>query len=431
MIKNIYFEKHLDVQKELFVQFRCSSHGCDKDVKNELMLCVNEQMQGVMCSANRFEDMLIMKVLSKPAQINIKDIHTLLEGIQVIDDRITFSPFKIYIENIIDFMSITLSSDSDTKLFRGQADAVWDLEPSITRGKNISNKEAEMYLEIQQANHKEFIENDFINNACNMQHYGIPTRLLDWTENSLHALYFACVSEGSIKENGKVYYIKSPEIININSEETEFIEHFLRYKYLHINPENIKESVLNHLKKIAFNNKRYVFFKTKYYNNRIKSQQGCFSIYYEQSIDEAIAVRECLLDELKQNDLNFSSYKGRIDTEVLKGISDSFTAFIKNGKFDSYLINQEIDFVKGKLNKENPIEKNLIEELEGWLKNISKVVEKKHRMDDIVDYDNQIQIIIKPELKELIIQQLDNIGINSRTVYPDIQGLASYLKEHY
>ncbi|MEK5230326.1 FRG domain-containing protein [Lysinibacillus sp. FSL K6-0232] len=327
-------------------------------------------------------------------------------------------------------MSITLSSNSEKKLFRGQSNDEWDLEPSIIRGKKMPNKEAAMYLEIQQANHKEFIDDDFINNACNMQHYGIPTRLLDWTENSLHALYFACVSENWIGVPGKIYYIKSPEVININSKENEIIEHFLRYKYLSC--EKVKVSVINHLKKMAYSNsKRYTFFKTKYYNERIKSQQGCFSVYFEQTEEEAGIVRELLLEEIKSEYLNAELYKGEIERTILNSISDKISEVVKNKKFDSYYISEAMEAINALLDLQNPIEKRLAEELIEKLKMLSKVVEKKHCMDDIVTHENQLQIIIKPELKEVLIKQLENMGINSRTVYPDIQGLASYLKEHY
>lgn len=431
MIKYIYYEDQFEVLKALFTSFKCSNRGFDKKIKNELILCLNENGQGIVCSFNIYEDMAIMKVLSESfSGINLSEIGHLNEGITELEKDISISKLEIFIEDILDYMSITLSGNSDKKLFRGQSNKEWNLEPSITRGKKMQNKEATMYLEIQQANHKEFIDDDFINNACNMQHYGIPTRLLDWTENALHALYFACVSESWIGAPGKIYYIKSPEFININSKENEIIEHFLRYKYL--NCEKVKESIINHLKKmVSSDSKRYTFFKTKYYNERIKSQQGCFSVYFEQTEEEATIIRELLLDELKNDYLNFDLHKGRIEREVLNSISDKITEVVKSKKFDSYYIRGAIDYINSLLELDNHNQAKLAEELIEWLKKLSKVIEKKHCMDDIVSHENQLQIIVKPEIKETLIKQLESMGINSRTVYPDIQGLASYLKEHY
>jgi FRG domain len=51
------------------------------------------------------------------------------------------------------------------------------------------------------------------------QHYGLPTRLLDWSTNPLAALFFACSGESC--EQGYVYAMDAGKIIPENAEESK------------------------------------------------------------------------------------------------------------------------------------------------------------------------------------------------------------------
>lgn len=189
------------------------------------------------------------------------------------------------------------------KLFRGLSDFEYDNVPSIERiiNKNVHNTplrfEEKMIDKARLKMPELFVSDIFpIQTITKLQHYGLPTRLLDFTTNALVALYFACQnkSENEKQKNGKVliFYESEDYIYNCYSPfvnaiaDMNYVSEFTVYsfydykKYLETkNYWKFSNYDSVDIKQIQDRLSAPIFFEAELQSERIKRQQGLFLIF--------------------------------------------------------------------------------------------------------------------------------------------------------
>lgn len=118
-----------------------------------------------------------------------------------------------------------------TYFFRGHSRFSHRLVPSIYRDPGWIENEDVLFKELVLRCPNDFSgQESTFQSLVKMQHYSLPTRLLDVTANPLVALYFACEHEGPQRESGEVVVFRIPtaEIKYFDSDTVSVIANISR-----------------------------------------------------------------------------------------------------------------------------------------------------------------------------------------------------------
>ena len=182
---------------------------------------------------------------------------------------------KLFLKN-----SQIANSEGDKRVlfYRGQSDKAYSLVPSVFR-KGLLNKEHILIQKLLLESPEDFSGiDDAFERLIKMQHYDLPTRLLDVTMNPLVALYFAC--NKNINKDGEVIvfydYMERPGSVNAKClvSLAEYSGASERQMLGFLTDQGLANPDLGRLTKLT-----HIPIEAPKNNERIRRQHGAFVVF--------------------------------------------------------------------------------------------------------------------------------------------------------
>lgn len=171
--------------------------------------------------------------------------------------------------------------------FRGHGNREYKIVPSLLRDSGLLDVEDRLFKDTVIENHNEFVnDRTALEKLAKMQHFGLPTRLMDITMDPLIALYFACC--GNYDKDGEflIFSIPYDEIKYYDSDKVAILSNLCKMPSYRKSNTNELTHVIQEEKTNFFDNdiedsdlNTVLCVKAKQNNQRISQQQGYFFLF--------------------------------------------------------------------------------------------------------------------------------------------------------
>ncbi len=151
------------------------------------------------------------------------------------------------IRSVEDVIRMASSHSKSQFLYRGEDSTSYKLIPKVGRYEDASKED---WFESETSALSEFYRRSTPHLPSNQlseieilaigQHHGLATRLLDWSQNPLVAVYFACLNP-TIAGSRRIYALDTEDMYYIDGEESPFKQaRVMLYEPNHLGPSSFR-----------------------------------------------------------------------------------------------------------------------------------------------------------------------------------------------
>lgn len=371
-----------------------------------------------------------------------------------------------YIHNLIEYLQIVKLMKAtqyagQTLVFRGISKSDWLVIPSLARytgyDETIEYKMVNEFLTLRPEAFQGLHSNFEI--LAKMQHYGLPTRLLDFTTNSLVSLYFACADNA--RNEARVLCSST----YLSDSQNKVIESICgSYKQYGLSSVSVEDFLkATNLTPYEYISRLYLqkdfrplFVKPWYWNQRIVNQRAIFLVFANELFDYLgkLAYYKEASDDNKGDQVLLNRIQEISVTEKLDQIYPIWHPSNQTDvKFAKWVQNANAPSLeKQPIQRDFYVSHSTMQKLFSFHQE-SEIIQQKSRQYteygqiilgrrfffgwDIGSIDTDslktmfCSIIVDRRAKKEILSDLESIGIDKAFIYPELEYTAEKIKKKY